>query len=371
MSQLVVVSLEAWDGVWRRNQHLMSGLLARDPQLKVLFVEPPADPTHAAMNRQVPRRGHGLRPGPLERLWLHQPTKLLPRRVDRQSDARWAGGVVRATRRIGFDRPLIWANSTQAAHLLALTGWPAVYDITDDWLAAERPAAEAARLRDEEALLLTGCREVIVCSERLRRDKPHRSLTLVPNAVDLAAYGVHHPRPVDLPEGPTAVYVGTVHRDRTDVPLVAATARDLDAAGRLVLVGPMLLDQADRRLLGDAGVILLGPKEHDDVPAYLQHATVLVVPHVVNAFTDSLDPIKVYEYEAAGRPVVSTPVAGFRDRDDPLVRVSEPSNFAAAVRDALDEAEPQIAGSVRPHVATWSTRVDAVREVLERLAEPR
>ena len=30
-------------------------------------------------------------------------------------------------------------------------------------------------------------------------------------------------------------------------------------------------------------------------------------------FTDSLDPIKLYEYQAVGRPVVSTPVAGFRE----------------------------------------------------------
>ena len=42
--------------------------------------------------------------------------------------------------------------------------------------------------------------------------------------------------------------------------------------------------------------------------AYLQHADVLVVPHLVNAFTDSLDPIKLYEYQAVDKPVISTPV---------------------------------------------------------------
>ena len=59
--------------------------------------------------------------------------------------------------------------------------------------------------------------------------------------------------------------------------------------------------------------MLLGPREHTAVPAYLTNADVLVVPHVVTPFTDSLDPIKVYEYLAAARPVVSTPVAGFRE----------------------------------------------------------
>ena len=64
------------------------------------------------------------------------------------------------------------------------------------------------------------------------------------------------------------------------------------------------------------------------MPAYLQHADVLVVPHVVTPFTDSLDPIKLYEYQAAGRPVVSTPVAGFRDAVDELVTVADAAAFA-------------------------------------------
>ena len=46
MTDLVVLSLEAWDEVWRRNQHLVAGLLRADPALRVLFVEPAVDPLH-------------------------------------------------------------------------------------------------------------------------------------------------------------------------------------------------------------------------------------------------------------------------------------------------------------------------------------
>ena len=80
-----------------------------------------------------------------------------------------------------------------------------------------------------------------------------------------------------------------------------------------MLVGPVALDAADQTLLTGAGAVLLGAREHTTIPAYLKNADVLVVPHVVTEFTDSLDPIKVYEYLAAARPVVSTPVAGFRE----------------------------------------------------------
>ncbi|WP_284293569.1 hypothetical protein [Luteimicrobium album] len=51
---LVVVSLEPWDEVWRRNQYLVSELLRADPTLHVLFVEPPSDLAYAALRRTTP-----------------------------------------------------------------------------------------------------------------------------------------------------------------------------------------------------------------------------------------------------------------------------------------------------------------------------
>ena len=50
----------------------------------------------------------------------------------------------------------------------------------------------------------------------------------------------------------------------------------------------------------------------------------------MNPFTESLDPIKAYECLAAGRPTVSTPVAGFRDLGAPVV-VADRDGFVAAV----------------------------------------
>jgi glycosyltransferase involved in cell wall biosynthesis len=157
-----------------------------------------------------------------------------------------------------------------------------------------------------------------------------------------------------------------VHRDRIDIGLCEATAKAIRGQGRLVLVGPAPLDSADLRRLERAGVLLLGPRPHALVPAYLQHADVLIVPHVVSEFTESLDPIKLYEYMAVARPVISTPVAGFRDVSSGLVEVMEPHSFAAAVADALAQS-PAPAGSAQEEVPDWAVRVEAFREVLSRV----
>jgi hypothetical protein len=93
------------------------------------------------------------------------------------------------------------------------------------------------------------------------------------------------------------------------------------------------------------------------------------VPHVVNAFTDSLDPIKVYEYLAAGRPIVSTPVAGFRELDRALVSVVPATELADRVREVLSWP-PAMPGSDEPAVPSWDDRASAMRRVIDELPTP-
>jgi glycosyltransferase involved in cell wall biosynthesis len=193
---------------------------------------------------------------------------------------------------------------------------------------------------------------------------------VIHNAVDVAAYRHPQPRPADLPAGATAVYVGTIHRDRLDLDLCVDTARAVAGRGRLVLVGPAPLEPRDRQLLEGAGVLLLGARPKELVPAYLQHADVLVVPHVVTPFTESLDPIKLYEYAAARRPVVSTPVAGFREARSEMIRIAERSGFAAEVVRALTTTGAPSVPRPGDEAPDWGSRVAQMADVLDRLRTP-
>lgn len=367
---VVFISLEPWDEVWRRNQHLVARLRANGVIGDVLYVEPSVDPIHTALRRHRPHIGRGIRPlrGHPGISVLEQ-TKVLPRRFDRRQDQRWARSVVDAASRIGLHDPLLWINDPHGAEVLNRVSWPSVYDITDDWLLARRPEAELARLRSWEEVLLERCDEVVVCSPALHESKSAtRAVTLIPNAVDIDLYRTAHPRPADLPAGPLALYVGTLHSDRLDVQLCCRTAETLRShAGHLVLLGPDALGDDERVRLDAAGAIRLGPRSASAVPAYLQHADVLVVPHLITPFTESLDPIKAYEYAAAGRPVVSTPVAGFRDL--PQTTIAEASDFPTSVRNALSS---QLSGtSIRIDIPTWDQRAEQFAQVLSTIREKR
>jgi glycosyltransferase involved in cell wall biosynthesis len=266
----------------------------------------------------------------------------------------------------------LWVNDPTGSLLVEATTWRSLYDVTDDWTLAARTPAETERVVAQERLLLGRCDEVVVCSPALAASKgASRSVTLVPNGVDSAAYRLPHDRPCDLPDGAVAVYVGTLHGDRLDVDLCVRTSEALDGIGKLVLVGPDALAAQERSRMEVAGVVTLGARPSEAVPAYVQHADVLVVPHVVTPFTDSLDPIKLYEYQAAGRPVVSTPVAGFRDVDDDLVVIADAGSFALEVADALRNPRgPAEAAALQPRgaLSDWARRVDDVELVLLRLS---
>ena len=366
MTDLVVVSLERWDEVWRRNQHLVSGLLREDPALRVLFVEPPDDPLYALRRGVRPEFGRRLR-AITDRLHAIRPVKWLPRRIDPAADERIEHAVVRAAARLGMTDPVLWINDPRAAGLARRTGWRTLYDLTDDWLAADRPAAETRRIREGEEWLLAHATAVVACSaELVRRKGPARAdIALVRNGVDVAAYRAPHPRPRDLPSGSVALYLGTLHRDRLDVDLCVRTAAALGSSAALVLVGPNALDDTDTARLREAGAVVLGARPRDAVIGYLQHADVLLVPHLVTAFTESLDPLKLYEYQAVGRPVVATPVAGFREAAGDRIRLADADEFAAVTRRTLaDAVESPDSGPDPVAAADWSQRVVEMRAVL-------
>lgn len=366
VTHLIVCSLEPWDEIWRRNQYLLDGLLLRDPSLRVLFVEPASDPAHLVRIGQRPRMGRALSevPGYAGRLHRLELTKWLPRSLGPWADRLLRRGVIAAARQLGMAQPVLWINDPGWAHLMTATGWPALYDVTDDWVEADRPPREHRRIIEHEQLLMDRCRVVVVCSPVLERTKGRlRPVVLIQNAVDRARYRQPLPRPADL-EGRTAVYVGTLHEDRLDVELCARIGSRLaEEDASLVFVGPNALSAENTETLtGTSGVRLLGARPHNRVPAYLQHADVLVVPHKVDEFTDSLDPIKLYEYQAAGRPIASTPVSGFAGlKGLQGVAIGSADELPEAIVKLMRERPAQVGPF---DSADWSERVTSMQSVL-------
>lgn len=379
---IVFVSLEPWDEIWRRNQFLCDGLLRRSESTQILFVLPPYDNSYAVRSRNFAkvRLAATLESGGYEgRLQLFTTTKWFPnsfpmgRKLNESyltKQLKWVLAL------LGWTTTHLWINQHEAASLLdADIAAESIYDITDDWTKFSGNQTQLELVQKQDHKLCVEASQVIVCSDQLFEDK---SLLVKPNRLHLIPNGVHveHYQPVmdyskmqhPLTAGwkkPVFGYTGTIHGDRVDVELISRIAK-ANPRATIAMVGPNLLDATDRLTLSDhSNIVFTGAMPYAELPDIMRSFDVCIVPHVVTSFTESLNPIKLWEYLAAGKPIVSMNVAGFKDFPE-LVHVSDShEGFLKNLDCALQEL-PSLA-TARQAVAqqhSWDKRIDQVIEIL-------
>jgi len=165
-------------------------------------------------------------------------------------------------------------------------------------------------------------------------------------------------------EAPRLGYVGFI-MDRTDLDLVkiAATQRP---QWRFLLAGPQYpagyLD--DSGLLELTNVDYLGPIPQEDVPDFLRSLDVCLMPHRDNEYSQSMGPLKLYQYLASGRPIVSTDVAGLEIVRDQIYVAHDAKEFIEHIATAL-RTDTEERSAERIEVARQNTWPVRVREMLD------
>jgi teichuronic acid biosynthesis glycosyltransferase TuaH len=378
----VFVSLEPWDEIWRRNQFICDGLLRKSTETKILFVQPPFDNSYALRAGNFGNFQHSpsrISCGYGERLQLFTPTKWFPNSLPlgRAWNEKYLLSQIKKTLRgLNWLPTHLWINQHEAAHLLDADIAPqSIYDITDDWTKFSGNQSQLDVITNQDATLCNSCDYVIVCSQQLFDDKaslvdPER-LHMIPNGVHVDHYVTvtdHskqlHPLTLDW-QRPVFGYTGTIHGDRVDVDLVAQIAKSNPNA-TIAMVGPNLLAGEDRtRLLKHSNIVFTGAMPYSELPEIMRAFDVCMVPHLVTPFTESLNPIKLWEYLAAGKPIVSTNVSGFRDFPD-LVHVAESYDvFLKNLDIALNEdSSIAVARQTVAQQHSWDKRIDQVIQIL-------
>jgi glycosyltransferase involved in cell wall biosynthesis len=187
---------------------------------------------------------------------------------------------------------------------------PVVYDYIDDAFGfSDVPAYVHRDWVDAlgRASFLTATSPVLAARIREARD---RDVILVPNGVEYERFAtpVHHPRPADLPSPgrPVVGYVGSVY-PWIDFDLLSDAAEKL-AGMEFVIIGrehPDVLRQLNE-LRRFPNVRVLGMKPYAEIPAYLSHIDAGIIPFRTTRLTEGVNPVKLYEYSAAGVTTVAT-----------------------------------------------------------------
>jgi len=270
--------------------------------------------------------------------------------------------VSRAARRMGIRRPLLWVECLPAAEIAeALRPAAVVYQRTDRL--EDFPGADRTRLSDCDRRLKALADVTLFVSRHLyeRERSSCRSACLVDHGVDLdlfenAARSGRVPGDVLGIPAPRVGFVGGIDDHTFDSELFDRVARSLPDLS-FVIVGACTVSHPWTRL---PNVHLLGRRPYAEVPYYMAACDVLLMPWKQNAWIEACNPVKLKEYLAAGKPVVSTPFPVLAEVDGGVLVARDPERFALAIRDALrDPHDPEaLRGRVRG--ASWDSRLETV-----------
>jgi glycosyltransferase involved in cell wall biosynthesis len=302
--------------------------------------------------------------------WVMSPLSL-PGRAGRALTNPLLGPQIRlAARHIGVRSPLVWVHCPPGADLIEQLRPAAVaFQRTDRFEAF--PDGDQAELGRQVDLARSRADLVVYCARSLMAEETAlcRAQALADHGVDydtfLAAGRGSDAGPADiatLPR-PRAVFVGGIDHHTFDPDLF------LEVAGRLphvtfALIGGCSLPEGWCRL---PNVHLLGRKPYGEVASYMAAADVLLMPWNRGDWIKACNPVKLKEYLATGRPVVSTPYPELQPYRE-HVRVADTAEaFADAIAGAI--AAPGDAEVRRVFVAghSWEGKAELIVRELARV----
>jgi glycosyltransferase involved in cell wall biosynthesis len=393
---IVCVSSLDWSAMWTSKQQIMHRLAETN---RVLYVE---EPVTMLAPLKVPAhwRRWGAALPRLNRidagLWTLTPPPFLPfgnmkAVVNRANQAVLCRYIEWAMNRLYFDEEYIfWTYLPTSVVLLDhLTARPGaaegrvastgrrpcltVYHCVDEhsafpgFVSPETVKAYDDALTRRADLVITTSENLRLSRERLN---PHTYTVL--NAADVEIFNRALDPDVALPADLAAIpapRLGVVglHDSRLDVDAIEAIAL-ADRSWQMVLIGPVKAGQVDEpRLRRLPNVHFLGEKPRAELPGYLKGMAAALIPYKRNELTRNIFPLKLFEYLAAGVPVVAGGLPELASFSGAIGVADGPADYPGLVRQQIesDSAEKRAARVALAAQNTWAHRVKQISGYVE------
>lgn len=257
-----------------------------------------------------------------------------------------------------------------------------VFEAVDDWRAhpsytnMQEPLTEAYDEIDHQAKL------IFTVSEGLSKIFPtSQNVHWIPNGVNTELVHIlkNSPPPRWIERLPRPIYgYNGVIQGRLDIATLEGLASQAPDAS-ILLIGPVWplhfrsirkKDLEIERLRRFPNVHFAGFQPYIETLRAILCYDVALLPHRTSTLTTSMDPMKLYEYLACGKPVVSTPVSGV-ERFLPHVTIAKtPQDFSAAVIEAgrRDRDENRVQRMNAVEHCSWSARVEEMMQKIDHRA---
>ena len=369
-----------WSDVWQTWQHIMARM-ARDhrvlfcsrvPSWEEYFHKIKAHEPIRWRSRRISRTLTDLRPWP----WLPRVPEC--RHLDRFLGKLHAGRLRLALRRRGWDNRITYIWHPEMAEMARRLNERLVcFHCYDDYLGYTYLTDQMRRkLSEQMARLLDRADLVFAAGESMRTLLARKDVHIIPNGVDYelfaTAYDRHEPPPPDMAKIPHPI---VAHMGRLNVKIDYGLLAEIARRRRdwsVVLIGPFTgFFPAEQRalvddLLAQPNAYHIPGKPVSELPRYLRHVDVALMAYRPVGWVRHISPIKLYEYAAAGKPIVATDITELQRYANYLTIAYTPDEWIAGIEHWLAYDSEELAGK-RMALArenSWDVRCQRILELI-------
>ena len=263
------------------------------------------------------------------------------------------------------DRPILWLSLPSAIDVIGkLDEKATLYYCGDDF--SSLAGVDHAAVSEMEKELSERADLIVVASDVLAEKFPPGKTHVVHHGVDYNLFSRPQPRPSDMPSGkPIAGFYGSI-AEWFDQDLICEAANRLPGWD-FVIIGPTSVGFS--RLVDHGNIHMLGPRAHNELPGYIQHWSVAMLPFRQTPQIHACNPLKLREYLASGTPVVTTYFPALHGYEDLVSIGTSTEGFIRAIEDSRNLEGRHEIGQRRVANETWSQRANKINELLETLLD--
>lgn len=277
--------------------------------------------------------------------------------------------ILCVARKLNMNRSIIWVACPAACNVvMKMKRQKLVYQRTDRF--EEYPNVDVEIIRQYDHKLKTCADLTVFVNEALYEQERHQCQKAIylDHGVDYDMFASAHEDPkqpddvLDIPR-PIIGFYGGFAKHTTDIGLLEKVV-DLLPEKSFVFVGQPSPECAGLRMRKN--VWILGQKLYEQIPHYGKCFDVAIMPWRQNRWIQACNPVKLKEYLALGKPIVSTPFNELDKYPDVVYQAETVEEFAKAIEKALAENSSDRVAARRKKVEryTWDSRAILVLDNL-------
>lgn len=345
---IICISSQDWDDLWTRKQRFMQKFAKQGN--RVLYIEAQSSIFSFGVIRSDWGRAFRWLKGPrrvedniyVATLPLVLPFFQISGIINKINNWFIVRLLVHWIKKLGFGRPILWTYNPHNESLVGQLGERlAIYECVDE-LSASKGLVKSQVVHDLEERLIKKVDIVVTTHENLYKSRKPlaKSISLIPNGVE-----IEHFRKISSPETsmasemkeiprPVIGFLGTIQYwiDLDLIRYIAVSKREWS----IVLIGPIGRLAEIKKIKGIPNVHLLGRRDYTRLPSYIKTWDVCINPYIVDEVAMNCSPLKLYEYLATGKPIVSVDMPEAR-KFDGLVEIADNyEDFLKKIQGILD-----------------------------------